>query len=110
MGYSFSQALMRVGLFAKNTPLSKDVDIPKLVKQSEGFVGADIEALVREAALNALRKDSETKIVTKTDFDAALNKVKPSVSIETAQRYKKIEDHYLKRVKAGLETGPIYTG
>jgi len=94
----------------KNTPLAKDVKIPELVKHTEGFVGADVEALVREAALNALRRDRETKTVTKHDFDEALKKVKPSVSHETATRYKKIEDHYLKRAKAGLEAGPLYTG
>lgn len=94
----------------KNTPLAKDVKIQELVKETDGYVGADIEAIVREAALNALRKDKDAKEVARTDFDEALKKVKPSVSPETAQRYKKIEDYYLKRVKAGLETGPIYTG
>lgn len=94
----------------RNTPLEKEVSLNKLVKQTEGFVGADIESLVREAALNALRKDNTAKTVTKKDFDDALSKVKPSVSHETAQRYKKIEDYYLKRAKAGLEAGPIYTG
>ncbi|MBU0466711.1 MAG: CDC48 family AAA ATPase [Nanoarchaeota archaeon] len=94
----------------KKTPLAKDVKISDLVKLTDGFVGADIEALVREAALNALRKDPEVKIVTKKDFDEALKKVKPSVSHDTAQRYKKIENHYLQRAKAGLEAGPLYTG
>jgi transitional endoplasmic reticulum ATPase len=94
----------------KNTPLAKDVSIQKLVKSTDGFVGADIEGLVREAALNALRKNNDAKEVTKEDFDEALGKVKASVSTETAQRYKKIEDYYLKKAKAGLETGPIYTG
>ncbi|MFH1289787.1 MAG: CDC48 family AAA ATPase [Nanoarchaeota archaeon] len=94
----------------RNTPLAKDVKIADLVRHSDGFVGADVEALVREAALNALRKDPQTKVVTKKDFDEAFKKVKPSVSVETASRYKKIEDHYLKRAKAGLEAGPLYTG
>ncbi|MFH1425600.1 MAG: CDC48 family AAA ATPase [archaeon] len=94
----------------KNTPLDKSVKINDLVKLSEGFVGADIESLVREAALNALRENSEAKTVSKKDFDAAFRKVKPSVSRETAIRYKKIEDHYLQKAKAGMEAGPIYAG
>ena len=94
----------------KNTPLAKDVKIMDMVKQTDGYVGADIEALVREAAINALRKNKEAKEVTKDDFDEAFKRVKASVSQETAQRYKKIEDYYLKRVKAGLEAGPLYTG
>ena len=94
----------------KNTPLSKDVNLVELVKVTEGFVGADIESLIREAALNALRRDKSSESVTKKDFDEALTRVKASVSKETSQRYKKIEDYYLKKVKAGIETGPIYTG
>lgn len=95
----------------KNTPLAKDVKIADLVRQTEGFVGADLGALVREAALNALRRDKQANVVSKDDFEEAFKKVKPSVSPETAQRYKKIEDFYLKRAKAGLDAaGPIYTG
>ncbi len=94
----------------KNTPLATDVKLDEIVKFSEGFVGADIESLVREASMNALRKDMNAKIVTMKDFDEAFKKVKTSVSPDTAKRYKKIEEYYLKSVKAGLETGPLYTG
>ena len=94
----------------RNTPLDKDVRISELVSLSDGFVGADVEALVREAALNALRKDSKTEIVKREDFDEAFKRVKPSVSRDTAQRYRKIEDYHLKRAKAGLEAGPLYAG
>jgi transitional endoplasmic reticulum ATPase len=94
----------------KNMPLASDVDINEMVKMTEGFVGADIEGLVREAAMSALRRDMKTKNVTKKDFEDALNKTKPSVSSETAKRYKKIEDYYLRTVKAGIELGPLYTG
>ncbi len=94
----------------KNVPMAQDVHIKELIKISDGFVGADIESLIREAAMNALRRDIKTKNVTKKDFEEALSKVKPSVSQETAKRYKKIEDYYIKNVRSGLEVGPIYTG
>ncbi len=94
----------------KNTPLEKDISIDWLVKQTEGFVGADIEALVIEAAMNALRKDKQSKAVSKKDFEEALGKMTPSVSHETAKAYKKLEEYYLKSAKAGLEVGPIYAG
>ena len=87
----------------------KDKIIHYLVKKTEGFVGADIESFVREAAIIALRKNINTKIVTVTDFDEALIKVKPSVSEDTAKRYKKIEEFYLKKARVGgLEIGPVY--
>ena len=82
--------------------------INKLLKDTEGFVGADIEGFVIEASMNALRDNR--RIVNEADFDYALGRVKPSVSPETAKRYKKLEEYYLKSAKAGLEIGPIYTG
>ncbi len=98
-------------IHTKKTPLGDDVDIRELVKLTDGFVGADLEALVREAALNALRKDNSASMVMLDDFDEAFKRVKPSVSRDTAQRYKKIEEYYLKRAKAGLESSsPMYAG
>jgi len=96
-------------IHTSKTPLDKSVKMETLIKKTENFVGADIESLCREAALNALRKDINAKIVTMDDFEEALKKVKPSVSENTAQRYKKIEENYLKPAKAGVQ-GPIYTG
>ena len=98
-------------IHTKNTPLAKDVDVDKLIKQTEGFVGADIEGFIREAALHALRRNQNAEEITGADFEEVLRKTSPSVGKETAERYKKIEDHYLKKVKSGLETnGPIYAG
>ena len=94
----------------KNTPLDKDVKIDWLMSQTEGFVGADIEGLVREASMSALRKDINVKAVSNEDFEEALKRVKPSVSKETATRYKRMEELYLKSAKSGMEVGPIYTG
>ena len=94
----------------RNVPLAKDVNLNHLVKSTEGFVGADIESLIREAALNALRKDMDVKEVSNSDFDEVVKKMSPSVSKDSADRYKKIEHYYLKRAKAGLETGPVYAG
>ncbi len=95
----------------KNTPIANDVNIEELVKLTESFVGADLEGLVREAAMSAIRRDMNVKTVSMKDFDAALNKVKASVSSDTAKRYKKIEEHFSKTAKAGgIELGPLYTG
>ena len=97
-----------IEVHTKNTPLDKNVNISELVISTEGFVGADIEGLIMEAAMNALRNNK--RIVSKEDFKVALDRVKPSVSPDTAKRYKKLEDYYLKSAKSGVELGPIYTG
>ncbi len=94
----------------KNTPLTDNVKIHELIKMTDGFVGADIESLVREASIHALRKDIKAKSVSFHDFEQALKVVRPSVSTDTAKRYKKIEEYYLRNAKAGLEVGPLYTG
>ena len=94
----------------KNTPLDKSVKMDHLVKMAEGFVGADIESFVRESALHALRRDANTINVTMKDFEEAFKKIKPSVSSDTAKRYRKLEEYYIKSAKAGVEIGPVYTG
>ncbi len=96
-------------IHTKKMPLDSSVNIKTLIKKTEGFVGADIENLARESALIALRKDMNVKTITMVDFEEALAKTKPSVSEDTAKRYKKIEEYYLKKAKVGgLELGPVY--
>jgi transitional endoplasmic reticulum ATPase len=46
-----------IEIHTKNMPLGKNVKISELIKKTEGFVGADIENLAREAAMLALRKN-----------------------------------------------------
>ncbi|WP_338600933.1 CDC48 family AAA ATPase [Sulfolobus tengchongensis] len=40
----------------RNMPLSDDVDLDKIAEQTHGYTGADLAALAREAAMNALRR------------------------------------------------------
>jgi len=53
-------------IHTRGMPLSEDVSIEKLADITHGFVGADIEALAREAAMSVLRK-----ILPKIDFELA---------------------------------------
>ena len=61
----------------KDMPLAKDVDLSKLAKNAEGYVGADIEAVCREAAMLTLRDNLDAKEITMDYFDKAMEKVKP---------------------------------
>ena len=70
----------RISIFevhTKGMPLAKDVDLKKLAKNTEGYVGADIEAVCREAAMLALRDDLEASEITYKYFKEAIDKVKP---------------------------------
>ncbi|WP_458402628.1 CDC48 family AAA ATPase [Methanobrevibacter sp.] len=61
----------------KDMPLSEDVDLEKLAKNTEGYVGADIESVCREAAMLTLRNDLESKEIPYKYFKEAVDKVKP---------------------------------
>src|SRR3989339_545474 len=91
---------MILDIHTVKTPLAKDVIISELAKQTEGYTGADLEALVREAAMLALRESVDAVEVWKKHFDEALKKVKPSVSKSTIETYKKIEDKFLESARA----------
>ena len=73
----------------RSMPL-EDVSLEELSEKTEGFSGADLEALCREAGLNALRKDKE--VVTKEDFAEALQKIKPSITPQMEERYKAFQE------------------
>jgi len=95
----------------ENKILDKSVNLDKLAEETEGYTGADLESLVREATMLALREDINTKLVTKKHFDKALGKVLPSVSKSEEQKYKQIESKYLKSAKTALSDGSrSYTG
>ena len=61
----------------KDMPLAEDVDIKELAEKTEGFVGADIEAVCREAVMLTLREDIESEEVYMSEFEKAMKKVKP---------------------------------
>ncbi|MFD1485936.1 ATP-dependent zinc metalloprotease FtsH [Lacticaseibacillus baoqingensis] len=65
------EAILKV--HAKNKPLADDVDLKELAKTTPGFVGADLENLLNEAALVAARR-SKTKIDA-SDIDEAEDRV-----------------------------------
>jgi len=76
----------------KNMPLGKDVNLDKLSELTDGFVGADIMIVCREAALLALRKDINSNEVLMSNFLSAIKKIKPTLTDEEAKKFKEIEE------------------
>lgn len=74
-------------------PVSADVKIDELVDLTEGYSGAEIEAVCKEAALKALEHSFETVEISSKYFAKALHIVKPRTSPELLQLY----DEYEKR-------------
>ncbi|MAH03735.1 ATPase [Candidatus Pacearchaeota archaeon] len=103
----------RLNIFNIHTekmPITKDVNIKDLAKKTTGYTGADIEAVIREAAILSLRESIDSKEVRKKHFDEALKKIKPSVTKPTIEVYKKVEENYLKSAKAAVPQGSSYLG
>ncbi len=78
----------------KNMPLAKDVNLEELAKRMEGYSGADIDSVCREAALNALRRDINAKEVTLKDFEEAMANIAPSITPEMEKWYKDMEKRF----------------
>ncbi|MBU1260421.1 CDC48 family AAA ATPase [bacterium] len=75
-------------IHTRGMPLAKDVDVEKLAGITHGFVGADLEALAREAAMSALRK-----ILPKIDFELS------EIPYETLLKLEITMDNFLEALK-----------
>jgi transitional endoplasmic reticulum ATPase len=86
-----------LGIHTRGMPLGDRVDLEELSRQTYGFVGADLAALAREAAIEAVRRIMprlnleektippevlDTLCVTREDFQEALKRVQPSAMRE----------------------------
>jgi transitional endoplasmic reticulum ATPase len=80
-------------IHTRGMPITADVDLCEIAAKTHGFVGADLEALAKEAAMNALRRilplmdlksgdlpeeEVDRLQVTPADFEDALKEVEPS--------------------------------
>ncbi|RLI54411.1 MAG: AAA family ATPase, partial [Candidatus Thorarchaeota archaeon] len=81
----------------KKMPLADDVSIDKLADMTEGFSGADIEGLTREAAMAAVRGDWKVKPVEMKHFEEAMEEVRPSISNDDVKRFMEIAEQVKKR-------------
>lgn len=66
----------------KSIPLAEDVDLDALAEDLDGYSAADCSALLREAALTAMRRSMEATDVTAADVETARNTVRPSLDPE----------------------------
>jgi cell division protease FtsH len=90
------EAILRI--HTRRVPLDDDVDLRTVAKGTPGFVGADLQNLVNEAALLAARRDAQR--VTNFDFEEAKDKV-----LLGAERRSLIMTDEEKRITAFHEAG-----
>ena len=75
-------------IHTEDMPLGK-FNINDLIGKMSGFTGADVEAACREAALITMRAGKKT--VTKSHFEEALSRIRPTVTHDMLEYYKKME-------------------
>ncbi|XP_076174088.1 ATPase family gene 2 protein homolog A isoform X2 [Ptiloglossa arizonensis] len=71
----------------KNMPITEDVNIQDLVELTEGYSGAEIQAICHEAAMKALEEDLNAVIITKEHFKAALAIITPRTPTSLVNLY-----------------------
>jgi transitional endoplasmic reticulum ATPase len=88
-----------------------NVNVKELAKITEGYVGADIEAICREAAMIALREDIKSKKIAAKHFEKAIQKVRPSVDKEIQETYQELAEHFKKATAEQIRKDkPSYFG
>ncbi|MEM3181994.1 MAG: AAA family ATPase, partial [Fervidicoccaceae archaeon] len=77
-------------IHTKRVPLAQNVDLEKLAEMTEGYTGADLEALVREAVMLALREKLEARAIDMKYFLKAMEQVQPSLTKEDIEKYERL--------------------
>jgi len=81
----------------KHMPLAEDIDMDYLVRQTDSYVGADIESVCREAGLLAIKENTEK--VHMKHFKESLDKIKPSIDEDVIDMYEDLEKEMEKSVR-----------
>ncbi|MDR0522841.1 MAG: CDC48 family AAA ATPase [Candidatus Methanoplasma sp.] len=91
---------------AGRMPLNDGVDLGAVADATDGYVGADLEALCMEAGMIAYREGDIS--VWQRHFDAALETVGPSVDEATFEEYAKMGREMRKRRKSAWDGSQLY--
>jgi transitional endoplasmic reticulum ATPase len=80
------ESILRV--HTKNMPLAEDVSIKHVAQITEGYSGADLENVCREAGMQAIRENlTNLEKIEKKDFDFALSKINSTLPKEIIEKY-----------------------
>ncbi|MCD6230242.1 MAG: CDC48 family AAA ATPase [Candidatus Diapherotrites archaeon] len=95
----YDARLQILKIHASKTPIAQDVSLEGIAKKTDQYTGADLEALVREAAMSALREDINAKTVEKKHFDQALETIKPSIDSAVREFYREFAERHKEKIK-----------
>lgn len=95
-----------LAIHTKDMPL-RDVDLGAVADLTNGYVGADLAELCREAGMCAYREDHSADCITMRHFEEALKTVQASVTENDLARYESLKKEMNKR-KANHGNVPLY--
>ena len=79
-----------IKILTKKMPLVNDVKLQEIAVATQNYTGADLAALCREAAVQAMRNNSSK--ISSQDFANGLKQIKPSITKEVDQWYNTIRE------------------
>ena len=85
------EAILKV--HTKNMKLDKNVSLKELAAKTKGFSGADLEGLVREAALLVLQNNNmKPDLIKMKEFDEVLKKMNPTIKEDSEKAYEEFKE------------------
>ncbi len=91
-------------VITKRVMIEKDIDLKELAKKTKGFSGADLDGLIREAALLVLSENKmKASPITKRHIDTIFAKLAPTIDDESEKAYGKFKE-------TALDYRPTYVG
>ncbi len=89
------ESILRV--HTKNMPLAEDVSLKSIAQMTEGYSGADLENVCREAGMQAIRENlTNLEKIEKKHFDYALSKINSTLPKEIIEKYESMANEITK--------------
>ena len=92
----FTNRLEILQVATRKIPLASDVNLNEIATRTEGYSGADLENLCKEAALDAMTIQGLENVeeVTMNNFDTVFETFCPSLNDKMLQSYQKMASHF----------------
>jgi len=78
-----------IKILTDGMPLANDINLNEIAVSTQNYTGADLASLCREAAVNAMQRDSSK--ISSNDFAVGLKRVRPSITKEIDKWYSDIK-------------------
>ena len=85
---SYAERVAITEIQFRHIPVAAQLTAAYVAERTEGYTGAEVVAVVKEAAFHAITADAAAVCVALADVDAALLKVRPRIQAKDVEWYK----------------------